>query len=234
MLSQAVLSTKVTRHAICTRNCSLLLHWGTHFFHATRPGEQKNQLWQQDRIKLWNRTSRWDTVLFFAGDLFTLLDDCPLTTSCPVNLNSPVAPDNSTYPWPSKAVCSNMFMHFHCWPIIQALYYCLTIQFSKAAILQGAEKGSSILGKEAWCLWCTLTVCIEPSPGICSNTCWQSYQKDHFMLGEYIYLNDVRKAIAKVCGISHINLSFNTDFKCSCLGLCEISDTFCNVGLPWR
>jgi hypothetical protein len=51
-------------------------------------------------------------------------------------------------------------------------------------------------------------------------------------LGNIFYLNDVGKAIAKVCGISHINLSFNTDFKCSCLGLYELSDTFCNAGLP--
>ncbi|KAG2146590.1 uncharacterized protein EDB93DRAFT_1085956 [Suillus bovinus] len=110
-------------------------------------------------------------------DLFTLLDDCPLTTSCHVNLNSPVAPDNPTYPWPSKAV---------------PLYYYLMIQFSEAQ-------------KKAVLSWTKeLGACNVPSL-YALNQCQESVQtlvgnpteKITARLGNIFYLNNVGKAIAK-------------------------------------
>lgn len=51
--------------------------------------------------------------------------------------------------------------------------------------------------------------------------------------GNIFYLNDVGKAIAKVCSSNMIS-SLNTDIECSHLGLCKPSHAFCNAGLPWR
>jgi hypothetical protein len=50
--------------------------------------------------------------------------------------------------------------------------------------------------------------------------------------GNIFYLNDVGKAIAKVCRIPDMILFLNTDIKCSYLGLHKPSHAFCDAGLP--
>ncbi|KAG2125254.1 hypothetical protein BD769DRAFT_1388530 [Suillus cothurnatus] len=110
-----------------------------------------------------------------------LPDNCPLTTSWPVNLNSPVASDNSTYSWPSKA-------HY----ITALLFSSPRLPFSKVqkkAVLSWAKE----LGACDVPLLDALNQVQESVQTLVGNPT----EKITSCLGNIFYLNDVRKEIAK-------------------------------------